>query len=215
MRISGGEAKGRLIRVPAGGHVRPTTDRVRESLFNILSTIAEKSFLDLYAGSGIVGLEALSRGAGLSVFVEKDFRIASALKTGISGFGFANRAEVISAPVYKALEILRRKGNRFDIIFADPPYDEGLAAETIHLMENGELMAPDGVFVLQHSAREITGELKPVSMLLTDERRYGETILSFFRKEDSGGGCRGADFNDEDGSSAAGKSIKNSKGECL
>ena len=185
MRISGGEAKGRLIRIPAGSRVRPTTDRVREALFNIFSTVAEKTFLDLFAGSGIVGMEALSRGAAFSVFVEKDSRVAGALRERISGFGFTGRAEVMSAPVHKALDILRRSGKRFDVVFADPPYNEGLAVETIHLLENGELMAPGGVLVLQHSARETCGELKAVPMLLTDKRRYGETVLSFFRKEAS------------------------------
>jgi len=187
MRISGGEAKGRLIRIPAGGRVRPTTDRVRESLFNILPTVAETSFLDLFAGSGIVGMEALSRGAAHAVFVEKDLRVADALKARISGFGFTGRAEVMSVPVHKALEILRRNGKRFDIIFADPPYNEGLAVETLHFLGEGELIAPAGVLVMQHSARETTGELQAVSLLLTDKRQYGETVLSFFRKEASGG----------------------------
>ncbi|MHB8828166.1 MAG: 16S rRNA (guanine(966)-N(2))-methyltransferase RsmD [Syntrophales bacterium] len=183
MRISGGEAKGRLIRIPARSRVRPTTDRVREALFNIFSTVAEKTFLDLFAGSGIVGMEALSRGAAFSVFVEKDSRVAGALKARISEFGYAARADVISAPAHKALDILRRSGKRFDVIFADPPYNEGLAVETVHLLENGELMVPGGVLVLQHSVREICGELEAVPMLLTDKRRYGETVLSFFRKE--------------------------------
>ncbi|MHB8090955.1 MAG: 16S rRNA (guanine(966)-N(2))-methyltransferase RsmD [Syntrophales bacterium] len=197
MRISGGEAKGRLIRIPAGGHVRPTTDRVRESLFNILSTVAETSFLDLFAGSGIVGMEALSRGAAHAVFVEKDLKVADALRERISGFGFTGRANVISAPVHKALDILRRSGKRFDIIFADPPYNEGQAVETMHFLGNGELIAPAGVLVLQHSAREKTGELKAVSLFLTDKRQYGETVLSFFRKEDSGGeGRQGAQAGD-------------------
>jgi len=183
VRISGGEAKGRLIRIPAGSRVRPTTDRVREALFNILSTVAEKTFLDLFAGSGIVGLEALSRGAAFSAFVEKDLRVAGALKARIGELGYAVRAEVISAPAHKALDILRRGGKRFDVVFADPPYNEGLAVETIHLLENGELMVPGGILVLQHSARETLGVLRVVPLLLTDKRRYGETILSFFRKE--------------------------------
>ncbi len=201
MRISGGEAKGRMIRISSGSHVRPTTDRVRESLFNILSTVAGKSFLDLFAGSGIVGLEALSRGAGLSVFVEKDLRVAAALKANIDRFGFAPRADVISAPVGRALEILHGRGKCFDIIFADPPYDEGLAVQTIHLLGNGAFMTPGGVFVLQHSAREIAGGLKtkfslhnpgldsdkPGPVMLTDQRIYGETILSFFRNDDLDG----------------------------
>ena len=185
MRISGGEAKGRLIRIPVGSRVRPTTDRVREALFNIFSTVAEKTFLDLFAGSGIVGLEALSRGAAFSSFVEKDLRVAGALKARIGELGYAARAEVISAPAHKALDILRRSGKRFDVIFADPPYNEGLAAETVRLLENGELMAPGGILVLQHSARETFGVLRAVPMLLTDKRRYGETVLSFFRKEAS------------------------------
>jgi 16S rRNA G966 N2-methylase RsmD len=117
--------------------------------------------------------------------VEKALRVAGALKARISELGYAARAEVISAPAHKALDVLRRSGKRFDVIFADPPYNEGLAAETVRLLENGELMAPGGVLVLQHSARETFGVLRAVPMRLTDKRRYGETVLSFFRKEAS------------------------------
>jgi 16S rRNA (guanine(966)-N(2))-methyltransferase RsmD len=176
-----------MIRISAVSHVRPTTDRVRESLFNIFSSVVGEKFLDLFAGSGLVGLEALSRGADQVVFVEKDPGVADALKENISRFGFALKAYTVVAPVQKALEVFRRRGDRFDVIFADPPYNEGLASETMHCLESGELIAPDGVFVLQHSAKEIIGELKPGTLLLIDQRRYGDTILSFFRKDSSDG----------------------------
>jgi 16S rRNA (guanine(966)-N(2))-methyltransferase RsmD len=184
VRITGGDAKGRLIRIPPAGHVRPTTDRVRESLFNILGALQERSFLDLFAGSGIVGLEALSRGACRAVFVEKDLRVADALRKSVGLFGFASQSEVVSASVDKAIDILHRRGTGFDVIFADPPYDEGMVAETMQLLDNGELMAPGGIVVMQHSFREMDGGFLSASLHLADKRRYGDTILSFFIKKD-------------------------------
>ena len=181
MRITGGEAKGKLIHIQKGSLVRPTADRVRESFFNIISAIAGKSFLDIFAGSGIVGLEALSRGATNVVFIEKDSRIADALKDNIKKMGFASKAEVIAAPAMKALEILLSRGKRFDIIFADPPYNKGMVGEVLGFINPEELMAEDAVFIIQHSTKEVIGELKTDSVLLTDQRKYGDTVLSFFR----------------------------------
>ncbi|MBU2026805.1 MAG: RsmD family RNA methyltransferase, partial [Proteobacteria bacterium] len=97
MRISGGEARGRTIRLLKGCRIRPTAERIKESLFGILSPVTGRAFLDLFAGSGNVGLEALSRGARFAVFVEKDIRLADAIRTNISLLGFAGKGEVIAA----------------------------------------------------------------------------------------------------------------------
>ena len=187
MRITGGEAKGRVVRVPPGCRFRPTTDLIRESLFNIINPVAGKSFLDLFAGSGLVGFEALSRGASLAVFVEKDFRAAEELRRVAAFFGFAGKTEVMVASAERALENLFRRKSFFDVIFADPPYNEGLADETIHYFEKGDGMAPEGMLILQHSVKENVGETGYGCLLLTDQRRYGETHLSFFVKNAVGG----------------------------
>ena len=187
MRITGGEAKGRVVRVPPGCRFRPTTDLIRESLFNIINPVAGKSFLDLFAGSGLVGFEALSRGASLAVFVEKDVRAAEELRRVAALFGFTGKTEVMIASAGRALGNLLRRGSFFDIVFADPPYSEGLADETTHFFEQENCLAPGGMLILQHSARENVGETGYDSLLLTDQRRYGETRLSFFVKNDAGG----------------------------
>lgn len=191
MRITGGEAKGRVVRVPAGSRFRPTTDLVRESLFNIIKPVADKSFLDLFAGSGLVGFEALSRGARLAVFVEKDAKAAEELGRVADLFGFDKKKEVMISPVDRALATLLRRGSSFDIIFADPPYNEGLAVETIRFFKAGDLMARGGILILQHSVRERVGEGDWGSLRLTDQRRYGETILSFFGKSNAGNDSSG------------------------
>jgi len=186
VRISGGELKGRVVHIPAGSRFRPTTDLVRESLFNIIKPVADKSFLDLFAGSGLVGLEALSRGARLTVFVEKDSRVAEELRRVAALFCFEDKKEVIISSASRALATLLRRRSLFDIIFADPPYNEGLAVETIRFFKAGDLMVHGGILILQHSVREKVGEVDYGSLVLTDQRRYGETILSFFGKNDAG-----------------------------
>jgi 16S rRNA (guanine966-N2)-methyltransferase len=186
MKIIGGEARGRPVRLPGGCRIRPTTDRVKKSLFDILHSVTEKSFLDLFAGSGNVGLESLSRGARFAVFVERDVRLVEAIRKSVVQLGFSQRSEVIAADAERGLGRLVQKRERFDIVFADPPYDEGLAMETLKWLERGDVLAESGIVVLQHSMREMPEELQIRAMVVTDQRRYGDTVLSFFTKESRG-----------------------------
>jgi len=182
MRIIGGGAKGRLIRFPAGCRIRPTADRVKESLFNILHTVEGAYFLDIYAGCGNVGLEALSRGARGSVFVEKDLRLVDAIRENLRLLGFEGQGEVIATGAEQGLRRLEKRGERFDILFADPPYDEGFLPEILMCLEGAELLAENGMIVLQHSVREDPKESLPQTLVMTDQRRYGDTLLSFLKK---------------------------------
>jgi 16S rRNA (guanine966-N2)-methyltransferase len=184
MRIIGGEARGRPVRLPGGCHIRPTADRVKKSLFDILHPITGKSFLDLFAGSGNVGLESLSRGASFAVFVERDIRLVEAIRKSLDLLGFRDRAEVIAADTERGLARLIQKKAEFDIIFADPPYDQGLAAKTLQWLERGDVLAESGIVVLQHSMRENPEGLPIRAMVVTDQRRYGDTVLSFLKGED-------------------------------
>jgi len=184
MRIIGGEARGRAVSLPAGCRIRPTADRVKKSLFDILHPVAGKSFLDLYAGSGNVGLESLSRGAPFAVFVEKDLRLAGVIRKNLAQLAYRARAEVIAADAEKGIGLLVRKKRRFDLIFADPPYDEGFAAETLKWLDKGDLLNEDGIVILQHSIREMLEGLKIQTMAVTDQRRYGDTVLSFLKGTD-------------------------------
>jgi 16S rRNA (guanine966-N2)-methyltransferase len=195
MRIIGGEARGRPIRLPGGCRIRPTADRIKKSLFDILHPVTGKSFLDLFAGSGNVGLESLSRGARFAVFVERDFRLVEAIRKGLAQLGFSDRAEVIAADAERGLRRLVQRKERFDIIFADPPYDEGLAFETLKWLEKEDVLAESGIVVLQHSTRETPEGLPVRAMAATDQRRYGDTVLSFFKGTDlKSVSCNGNDL---------------------
>lgn len=182
MRIIGGEARGRPIRLPVGCRIRPTADRVKESLFNILNPVEGAYFLDIYAGCGNVGLEALSRGARGSVFVEKDPRLADAIRENLRLLGYERQGEVIAAGAEQGLRRLGKRGERFDVLFADPPYDEDFLPEILGCLEGAELLAENGIIVLQHSVREDPKESITQTLVMTDQRRYGDTLLSFLKK---------------------------------
>jgi 16S rRNA (guanine966-N2)-methyltransferase len=186
MRIIGGEARGRPIRLPGGCDIRPTADRVKKSLFDILHPVTGKTFLDLFAGSGNIGLESLSRGAHFTVFVERDARLVEAIRKNLAQLRFCERAEVIAADVVRGLGRLVQRRERFDIIFADPPYDDGLARETLTWIERGDVLTESGIVVLQHSLRETLEGLQIPAMMVTDQRRYGDTVLSFLIKKPRG-----------------------------
>jgi len=180
VRIISGQAKGRRIAVPPGYAVRPTSDRLKEALFNILGPLEGRTFLDLYAGTGNVGLEALSRGAAEVVFVEKIPALALALRRNIDLFNFAGRDEIIKMDVERAVIQIVRKKKRFDLIFADPPYRKGWIDKTLVLLNlYPALLAEEGELVLQHAAAEPLEIKAGMALQLVDERRYGDTCLSF------------------------------------
>lgn len=182
MRISGGEARGRSIGLPRGCRIRPTADRIKESLFDILPPVKDKSFLDLFAGSGSVGMEALSRGARFTAFVEKDARLAEAIRVNLARLGFLGRADVIAADAQRGLGRLAGRGERFDILFADPPYDEGYLWETLRWLEKEDVLGEGGIIAIQHSVREAFDPSTLRFLELADQRRYGDTVLSFLTK---------------------------------
>ncbi len=180
MRIIYGRAKGRRIFTPKGCRIRPTSDMVKESLFNMLPSIKGKLFLDLFAGTGNVGLEALSRGAAKAVFVERNPHLAEAINKNLAICGFDENYEIISAPVEKGIKLLGKRREQFDIIFADPPYEKDIVRKIFHLQGIGDLIPHDGVVVIQHSLREKL-DLDIDNIILADQRKYGDTILSFVK----------------------------------
>jgi 16S rRNA (guanine966-N2)-methyltransferase len=182
MRIGGGEARGRTIRLPRGCRIRPTADRIKESLFGIIAPVAGVAFLDLFAGSGAVGLEALSRGARLAVFVERDNRLADAIRTNLSLLGYAGKGEVVASDAALGLRRLANRGDRFEIIFADPPYEDGYLKVIFRWLEGANVLAEGGLLALQHSVREAVDPAYARAMVTRDQRRYGDTLLSFLRE---------------------------------
>lgn len=182
MRIIGGQAKGRRLYLPKGDPIRPTSDKIKEALFNIIQPVEGISFLDLYAGAGCIGLEALSRGAAKAVFVEKQFVLIDAIQKNIQTCGFADRTEVVSADVKRGIDMLSRRRDYFHILFADPPYDQGLVVQTLQLLKDGLLMAENALVIIQHSIREdFLEKFQDERLKMADQRRYGDSALSFMR----------------------------------
>lgn len=151
VRVIAGSAKGRRLAVPSARGLRPTGDRARESLFNVLAPrIAGAVFLDAFAGSGAIGIEALSRGAARAVFVERSGGAAGVLAANLELCGLRERAVIMRAPWSGAARRLTREGQRFDIAFFDPPYDWEDAHTCLDDLARGELLAPGGVAIIEH-----------------------------------------------------------------
>ncbi|MFZ5596225.1 MAG: 16S rRNA (guanine(966)-N(2))-methyltransferase RsmD [Bacillota bacterium] len=181
MRIIAGMAKKRLLKVPSGWTGRPTADRVKESLFSILGGfVPECRFLDLFAGTGNVGIEALSRGAGMAVFVEKDRRAASAIRHNLSITGFERNSRLIVRDVFGALAELEGYGEAFDVVFLDPPYGAGLETPVMESVLAKKLLSPGGVMIAESSKRDQLPSVIMESSLYRRER-YGDTIISFYK----------------------------------
>jgi 16S rRNA (guanine(966)-N(2))-methyltransferase RsmD len=181
MRIIGGADKGRQIRVPKGYNARPTSDKTKETLFNILHCIEGKHFLDLFAGCGNVGIEALSRGAARAVFIEKKKVMANAIEININNLGYAHRCDVLKIDVARGIKELAARAEKFDVLFADPPYEKGLIQKTLQYLEDGRLCCREGVIVMQHSTRESLQEALLDSYVLDSQRKCGDTVLSFLK----------------------------------
>ncbi len=172
MRIGAGTSKGRRLRVPRG--VRPTQERVRGAIFHMLGDrVHGARVLDLFAGAGSLGLEALSRGADRAVFVERDPRVVRTLRANLSESGLGDRAEVWSADVLRTLARLGRGEARFDLVFLDPPYGRGLVGRTLKALAASGILAPEAVVVVESGARE--EEPLPMGFELVRDRRYGDT----------------------------------------
>lgn len=180
VRVIGGLLRGRRLSSPTGEETRPTSDRVREALFNILSPAIEGAlFLDGYAGTGAIGIEALSRGARRCVFVESGRRPLRYLRANLESLGLDAAAAVIARPFATSAAIVAREGP-FDIAFFDPPYGPGEILRAIRLAAAGAFLAEGGLLVAQHETRM---RLPEAEGRLTRERvaRYGNTTLSFYR----------------------------------
>ncbi|MEE9911191.1 MAG: 16S rRNA (guanine(966)-N(2))-methyltransferase RsmD [Deltaproteobacteria bacterium] len=182
MRISGGAAKGRTIKFPSQSIQRPTTDFLREALFNLLEAPEGQNYLDLFAGSGSVGLEALSREAKTATFVEKSKVLIEVIRENANLCGYSERCLLIHADVHSAVRDLCRKKNRYHVIFADPPYNQGLIGETLNVLKEYPVLQESGIMVLQHSIREPLTKLAD-DWSVVDQRKYGDNLLSFIRMD--------------------------------
>lgn len=183
MRVIGGTARGRRLAPPKDGRVRPTAGRIKEAIFNILASrigdLAGIRVLDLYAGTGNLGIEALSRGATQAAFVDNHRESAAIVRKNLATLGFDDRSRVLVKDVQLALRNLGREGEPFDLVFLDPPYGEGLVEKTLQILAASPLLAPEAVIVAEFGSRET---LPPAigSLEEFDRRRYGDTAVSFW-----------------------------------
>ncbi|HEY8463714.1 MAG TPA: 16S rRNA (guanine(966)-N(2))-methyltransferase RsmD [Bacillota bacterium] len=180
MRVITGKYRGRVLKGPKHAGVRPTADRVKEALFNIIGPkIAGADFLDLFAGTGGIGIEALSRGAQSVVFVDANAASIRLLKQNLHFVDPEERVRIIHAPAAKALNLLAAEAACFDITFLDPPFEAALLAQAIKLVFEKRLLKPGGILVAEHPRK--------LEQLFFDglEKRvyhYGDISLSFFYK---------------------------------
>jgi 16S rRNA (guanine(966)-N(2))-methyltransferase RsmD len=180
MRVIAGEFKGRRLASPRGANLRATTDKVREALFNILSfKIEGASFLDVYAGSGSVGIEAISRGASRVVFIENDKNNIALLKKNLSLLPDHARAEVVCGD---ALNYLKKNEIDFDIIFLDPPYEAGDLENLLQTLGCCDSMKPQSVVIFEHFHKKILPDVAGDFSVLK-RYRYGGTTLSLYVKK--------------------------------
>jgi len=180
MRIIAGKYKGRILKTLKGKTVRPTADRVREAIFSVLGEKVEGTdVLDLYAGSGALGLEALSRGAGFVVFVEKNPRVAQLIRSNIDSLKVKEKTRVWKTDVIVALKNLELEKCAFDLVFLDPPYGKGHCEKTLSVLGNGKLLNHDAIVVVEHeTGRKLQrnyGCLKICTF-----KTYGDTSISFY-----------------------------------
>lgn len=186
MRVIAGSARGHPLKVPRGRATRPTAARTREALFNILGGLVRGSrFLDLFAGSGAVGIEALSRGAALAVFVERDPRAVRVLRENLARTRLETRAEVLALDAGAALRLLGRQGRRFELVFADPPYGNGFPGPLLDLVVRHGLLASAGLVILETCKRNPLPETEGV-LRLVRHRRYGDSVLAFYAQKEVG-----------------------------
>lgn len=183
MRIVAGSARGRALAGPkaTSKHIRPTADRVRETIFNVLGQWLEgQKVLDLYAGTGALGLESVSRGASRAVLVDSDREALSLCRTNTDALGFGERVEILAQPVERALEVLGRRGDGFELVFADPPYAARVVETVLEGVKRHGLLAPGGTVIVEHDKREAAPESHE-GFERVDQRRFGDTLVSLFR----------------------------------
>ncbi len=170
---------GRRLRAPRGDAVRPSTDRVRESIFATLGPLPGARVLDLYAGSGALGIEALSRGAADVVVVERAARARETLRRNLAELGLRDRSRVLRSDVRSAIRRLGRRGECYELILMDPPYASGEAEKAMVAVAGAGILSAGGGLVLESSRRHLPGEVAGLEML--DERRYGDTVMLRFQ----------------------------------
>jgi 16S rRNA (guanine966-N2)-methyltransferase len=186
LRVIAGAARRVQLVAPAGTNTRPTADRAKESLFNILGgEVRGAKFLDIFCGSGAVGLEALSRGASEAVFIENNSQAIKAVKENITKTKLS-KAEILEMSAENAIKLLSAQNRKFDIIFLDPPYASDFLHQTLHIIQQSNILAQNGQIIAETETTQNTtpeAEITLTNTVLTDTRIYGRTCFLFYRAE--------------------------------
>jgi 16S rRNA (guanine966-N2)-methyltransferase len=179
MRISGGIFRGRVLRTAPGSVTRPTADKIREAIFNILmKDIKGAKVLDLFAGSGALGIEAVSRGAVSAVFIESGQTQVEIIKHNLESLKLD--MEVMARDFVSGCRALGRSGRKFDLIFADPPYEKTCVHDVIEVVQRYDLLADKGLLIIEHKSGQVVEFDRAV---LLKNRKYGRTEVSFYAKK--------------------------------
>lgn len=185
MRVITGSAKGKKLKSPQTSGTRPIMDRVKTALFDILSPyIFDAEFLDLFAGVGSVGIEALSRGASSATFIELSPAVLKVVNENLAITGLTPKAETIRADAFEFLKIAAGQGKQYDIIYVAPPQYVGMASKALEILDTLQLSSEDGIVIIQIHPRERSEFVNLIlrNYHLKDERKYGSTLLMFYRR---------------------------------
>lgn len=181
MKILTGTLRGRQIRFRANPYLRPTADKVRKALFDTLSGAIEGAkVLDLFSGTGALGLEALSGGAAEAVFVEADVRQAANINENLKALGLEKKAKVLCIDAIKAIEALHRQGEIFDLVFLDPPYSGGWEARSAKAVSKHPILSKNAWTVIESSFRDVAALATFGSLVKIKEKIYGDTRVVFY-----------------------------------
>lgn len=177
MRIISGTRKSLRLATPKGKDIRPALDKVKEAIFNILWSVENLRVLDCYAGTGNLGLEALSRGAAHATFIDSGREALQLIQKNIEICKFADQCRVLPFPALTALARLGAEAAQFDLIFVDPPYNKDLVNPSLAAVAEHKLLAPGGQILCEHFPKEVIGPI--TGLKVVDERHYGQTVISF------------------------------------
>lgn len=184
MRVISGKVRGLKLNTPKNEDVRPTTDRVKESLFNMINPyIMESSVLDLFAGTGSLGIECLSRGASKCVFVDISKESISIVKSNIKKARVENESIVLNLDFKDAVGKLKVQGNKFDVIFMDPPYYKNMFIDALQKIDNANLLNEDGIIIIEHDSKDVFPE-NIGGLEKTRDKKYGNTTITFYKSEE-------------------------------
>lgn len=182
MRIIAGSRKSLRLKTPKGEGIRPALDKVKEAIFNILWSVEGLRVLDCFAGTGNIGLEAISRGAAHATFIDSGREAIDLIRKNIAICKFEDQTSLLPYAAATAIAKLGSQGAQFDLIFVDPPYNKNLVTPSIQQVADANLLAPDGQIICEHFPKEVL--TPPTDYLVADERKYGQTLISFVRRKE-------------------------------